>query len=78
MGFKRKINSDGNVEKYKAMLFEKGYSQVEGIDFGEIFSLVSKLNSIKFLLFVATTFDLEIEHMDVKKLFYMVTWRRSI
>jgi hypothetical protein len=51
--FKKKLNAEGKVEKYKARLVAKGYSQVEGIDFGEIFSPVSKLTSIRFLLFVA-------------------------
>jgi hypothetical protein len=36
--FKKKLNAEGKVEKYKARLVAKGYSQVEGIDFGEIFS----------------------------------------
>jgi hypothetical protein len=57
------------VEKYKARLVAKGYSQVEGIDFGEIFSLVAKLTSIIFLLFVVSTFDFEVEQMDVKTTF---------
>jgi hypothetical protein len=48
--FKKKLNVEGKVEKYKARLVEKGYSQVEGIDFGEIFSPVSKLTCIIFLL----------------------------
>ena len=39
---------------------------VEGIDFGEIFSRVSKLTSIIFLLFVATAFDFKLEQMDLK------------
>ena len=47
----------------------KGYSQVEGIDFGEIFSLVAKLTSIRFILSIAATFDLEVEKMDVKTAF---------
>jgi hypothetical protein len=47
----------------------KGYSQVEGVDFGEIFSLVAKLTSIKVLMSLATKFDMEIEHMDVKTTF---------
>jgi hypothetical protein len=49
------------LEKYKAQLVAKGYSQVEGIDFGEIFSLVAKLTSIRFLLFVVVSFDFELE-----------------
>jgi len=39
------LNEKGKVEKYKSRLVAKAYSQVEGIDFSNIFSLVSKLNS---------------------------------
>jgi hypothetical protein len=67
--FKNKLNAEGKVEKYKARLVAKGYSQVEGIDFGEIFSPVAKLNSIRFLLSIVVAFDFEIEHMDVKTTF---------
>ena len=67
--FKKKLNAIGKVEKYKSQLVAKGYSQVEGIDFGEIFSPIAKLTSIIFLLSLATTFDLEVEKMDVKTTF---------
>jgi hypothetical protein len=60
------MNAEGKVEKYKAQLVAKGYSQVEGIDFGEIFSPVAKLTSIIFLLSVAVAFYFEVEQMDVK------------
>ena len=67
--FKKKLNATGKVEKYKARLVAKGYSQVEGIDFGEIFSPVAKMTSIRFLLSLAAKFDLEVEQMDVKTTF---------
>ena len=67
--FKKKIRLDGNVEKYKARLVAKGYSQVEGIDYGEIFSPVAKLTSIRFLLSLAAAYDLEVEQMDLKTTF---------
>jgi hypothetical protein len=38
--FKKKLNAEGKVEKYKSHLVAKGYSQVEGIDFGEIFLML--------------------------------------
>jgi hypothetical protein len=67
--FKKKLNAEGKVEKYKARLVAKGYSQVEGIDFGEIFSLVANLTSVRFLLYVVVAFDFEVEQMDVKTTF---------
>ena len=57
------------MEKYKSHLVEKGYYQVEGIDFGEILSLVAKLSFIIFLLSIVDAFDLEVEKMDVKEKF---------
>ena len=67
--FKKKLNEEGKVEKSKAQLVAKGYSQVEGIDFGKIFSPVAMLTSIRFILSVVDAFDLEVEQMDVKKTF---------
>ena len=45
------------MDKYKAQLVAKGYSQVPGIDFGDIFSPVAKVTSIRLLLYVAAAFD---------------------
>ena len=39
------------------------------IDFGEIFSHVTKLNSIRLIMSTTTTFDLGVEKMDVKTTF---------
>jgi hypothetical protein len=47
----------------------KVYSQLEKVDFGEIFSPVEKLTFIRVLLSLVVAFDLEIEQMDVKTTF---------
>jgi hypothetical protein len=65
----KKMNIVGQIEKFKALLVAKGYSQVEGVDFGEFFSPIAKLTSIRVLMSLATAFDLEIEQMDVKTVF---------
>eukprot|EP00253_Pinus_taeda_P011468 PITA_11468 len=65
----KKTNAEGKVEKYKARLVAKGYSQVPGIDFGDLFSPVAKVTSIRLLLSVAAAFDFEVEQMDVKTTF---------
>jgi len=59
--FKKKTNAEGKVEKYKAQLVAKGYSQVSGLDFCDIFSPVAKVTSIRLLLFVVAAFYFEIE-----------------
>lgn len=53
------------MEKFKASLVSKGYSHVEEIYIGKIFLPIVKLNSIIFILFVYSTFDIEVEYMDV-------------
>ena len=57
------FKSDG---RYKARLVVKGYTQVQGIDYKETFSLVARYESIRYLLANATLQDWEIEAMDVK------------
>jgi hypothetical protein len=67
--FKNKLNVEGKVEKYKYWLVAMGYSQVEGIDFGEIFSHVANSTYIIFRLFFVASFDFKVEQMDVKTTF---------
>jgi len=67
--FKIKTHADGTIDKYKARLVARGFTQVQGIDYSETFSLVVKLNSIKVLLALATQYNLEIYQLDVKTTF---------
>ena len=67
--FKKKLNATRKVKKYKDWLAAKGYSQVKGIDFGDIFYPVEKLTSIRFLSSLVLAFDIEVKEMDVKTTF---------
>ena len=55
--------------RYKARLVVKGFSQKKGIDFDEIFSPVVKMSSIRVILGLAASLDLEVQQMDVKTAF---------
>jgi len=60
IGFRWVFRKKDN-EQYKAMLVIKAYTQKEGINYNEIFSLVIKHTSIRMLLTIVTQFDLELE-----------------
>lgn len=47
----------------------KGFTQKEGVDFNDVFSLVVKHISIRMLLSMVAKFNLELEQMDVKTIF---------
>eukprot|EP00253_Pinus_taeda_P030257 PITA_30257 len=66
---KKKTNVEGKVEKYKGRLVAKGYSQVPGIDFGDIFSPLAKVASMILLFSIAAKFYFEVEYIDVNMSF---------
>ena len=48
--FKKKTDMDGNVTVYEARLVLKSFSQVQAVDYDEIFSPVAMLKSVGIML----------------------------
>jgi len=67
--YKNKSNENGTVTKNKARLVSQGYTQVEGLDFDEIFAPVVRLESIRLLLGVSCILKFKLFQMDVKRAF---------
>ena len=67
--FKTKRNSKGQIERYKARLVAKCFSQKEGINYKETFSPVSTKDGFRIIMAIVAHFDLELHQMDVKTAF---------
>jgi hypothetical protein len=67
--FRNKQDESSVVTKNKARLVDKGYTQVEGLDFGETSTPVARLELIRILLAYATHHDFNLHQMDVKSAF---------
>jgi hypothetical protein len=70
--FKNKQDANGIVIRNKARLVAQGFSQVEGIDFGETFALVARHESIHLFLHMHPIITSKLQQMDVKCAFLKV------
>uniref|UniRef100_A0ACD6APZ5 Uncharacterized protein n=2 Tax=Avena sativa TaxID=4498 RepID=A0ACD6APZ5_AVESA len=64
-----KQNPEGKIERYKARLVARGYSQAYGIDYDETFAPVAKMNTVRILISCATNFGWPLHQLDVKNAF---------
>ena len=53
----------------KLDLSQKVFRQVQGVEYNEIFSLISMLKSVRIMLAIAAFYDYQIWQMDVKTAF---------
>jgi hypothetical protein len=67
--FRNKEDEHGVVVRNKARLMVKGYSQVEGLDFGETFAPAARLEAIRLLLAYSSLNDIKLYQIDVKSAF---------
>jgi hypothetical protein len=67
--FKNKQGDDGEVVRNKDHHVAQGYSQVEGQDFGETLTPITRLGTIRILLPFATSKGFKLYQMDVKSVF---------
>ena len=64
-----KYKADSCIERFKARLVAKEYTQTYGIDYTETFALIAKINTIQVLLSLAAKFDRPLQQFDVKNAF---------
>ena len=64
-----KYRSNGSLERYKARLVVKGYTQTYGIHYLKTFALVAKMNTVRVLLSLAANLGRKLQQFDVKNAF---------
>ena len=67
--FRNKTDEEGNVIHNKARLVPQGFSQMEGVDYDEIFAPIAHMESIRILLALACQLKFKLYQMDVKTAF---------
>ena len=61
-----KVKSDGSVERFKACLVTRGFTQTRSIDYNKTFAPVTRLDTLRLLTAMAVQNDWEFRHLDVK------------
>lgn len=69
---------DGMVQRNKAMLVAKGYSQQQGVNYNDTFSLVARLDTIRTLITLAGQNGWLLYQLDVKSVFLNGEFKQEV
>ncbi|KAK9088598.1 hypothetical protein Scep_027680 [Stephania cephalantha] len=67
--FKVKKNTNGSVNRFKAKLVARGYTQIPRIDFYSTYSPVIKSSTIRVVLSIAASFNWGVRQLDINNAF---------
>ncbi|KAI0993875.1 hypothetical protein K3495_g14309, partial [Podosphaera aphanis] len=76
--FTVKLKNDGTVERYKARLVARGFSQQFGIDYTETFAPTARMDTFRLFFAMVAKFNLECHHYDIKNAFTESTLQEDI
>jgi len=67
--YKIKCHANGQIDRYKAWLVARGFTQQEGIDYLETFSPVVKPTTVLLVLTIVVSYGWNIHQLDVHNAF---------
>jgi histone deacetylase 1/2 len=68
--YKIKLRVDGNIERYKALLVARGFTQQEGIDYFEMFNpFIKQATIILVFFFIVVSRNWKIHQLDIHNIF---------
>ena len=77
--FKRKEGlSPSEPSRFTASLVAKGFSQIPGVDYNDVFSPIVNHNSIRTFFSIVAIHDLELEQLDVNTAFLHIELEEDI